>query len=98
MPILTKPAQADGQTALPPLCDAHTHPGEAADEGGPQYQPWDLLPQVLQKGGEALLCPPAVHGLQEPVAAMLEGNVQILNDPGLGGDDPDDLVIEVVRI
>ena len=31
MPIMTKPAQADGQTALPPLCDAHTHPGEAAE-------------------------------------------------------------------
>lgn len=55
MPIMTNPAQANGRAALPPLCDAHTHPGEAAE--------WQ---ERLENGIVSLICastPPEAKAL-----------------------------------
>ena len=47
--------------------------GEAADEGGPQHQPRQLLPQAGQQRQNLRLGGAAVHGLQNAVVDVLKG-------------------------
>ena len=72
--------------------------GQAGDEAGPQHQAGDAGPELCQQVQQLRLGIPAVHGLQDPVVAVLDGDVQILDDLGLLRNGVDQLLSDLVRI
>mmetsp|Transcript_19009 Transcript_19009/g.32523 ORF Transcript_19009/g.32523 Transcript_19009/m.32523 type:complete len:245 (+) Transcript_19009:993-1727(+) len=74
------------------LC--RSFPREPADEGGAQHKVWNALTQLEQQ----LLCVilwGAVHAEQHQVIDVLQGDVNVLGDLGVGGNLIDQLIGEV---
>ena len=72
--------------------------GKAGDEAGAEDQARDALPELSEEGQQLRLGVPAVHGLQDAVVAVLDGDIQVGNDLLLPGHGVDELLRHLVGI
>ena len=72
--------------------------GQAADQRGAQHQTGEPRTQLIQQGHNLRLAATAVHGPQNAVVDMLEGDIDITEDLRLGCDDVNQRVIQLVGV
>ena len=72
--------------------------GQTGNQAGAQHQTGDALPQGLKKAPDLPAGAPAVHGLQDAVVDMLDGDIQIFDDLVIGGDLVNQLVVKLVGV